>query len=67
MSREQIANLVGALADAVNTLRNADPHDKAEVYCHLGLHLRYEPDRNVVRAEVRVDPRGALVRVGGGT
>ena len=64
----EIEDLVGRLGEIVNTLRIADPRDKAEVYHHLGLYLRYDPDRNRVRAEARIgSTRGGKVRVGGGT
>jgi hypothetical protein len=47
-------------------LRNADPRDKAEVYQHLGLHLRFDPGRNRVRAEARIGSTGQdMVGVGG--
>ena len=44
MSRAEIEDLVGRLGEIVATLRNADPRDKAEVYHHLGLYLRFDPD-----------------------
>jgi hypothetical protein len=40
MTDREIADLVDQLGNIVVTLRSADPHDKAEVYRHLGLHLR---------------------------
>ena len=63
MSRREIADLITRLGDIATTLRRADPHDKAEVYRHLGLHLSYDPNRQIVRAEAR----GETVRVEGGT
>jgi hypothetical protein len=68
MSRQQIADLVASLGDIVATLQGADPHDKAEVYQHLGLHLRFDPHHNRIRAEARIgSSRGANDSVGGGT
>jgi len=63
MSRQEIADLITRLGDIATTLRRADPDDKAEVYRHLGLHLSYDPNRQIVRAEAR----GETVRVEGGT
>jgi site-specific DNA recombinase len=68
MTRREIGDLVGQLGDIVATLRNADPSDKAAVYRQLGLHLRYDPGQQKVRAEARLgQPRGAMVGVEGGT
>jgi site-specific DNA recombinase len=59
--------LVGRLGEIVATLRNADPRDKAEVYQHLGLYLRFDPGRNRVRAEARIGSTrgGRFVSEGG--
>jgi site-specific DNA recombinase len=68
LSRQEIADLVTGLGDLVAVLRHADPNDKAEVYRHLGLHLSFDPQRQIVRAEARPGSwRGEMVRVGGGT
>jgi site-specific DNA recombinase len=60
--------VIDRLGDLVASLRQADPHDKAEVYRHLGLYLSFDPNRQIVRAEARPGSwRGEMVRVGGAT
>jgi hypothetical protein len=53
MTREEITSLVTALGDLMQVLRDADPADKAEVYCQLGLTLTYHPEDKRVIAEAR--------------
>jgi len=65
MTKREIRDVVDQLGDIVARLRNADPNDKAEVYHHLGLYLRFDPHQNRVRAEARI--RGANDGVGGAT
>jgi hypothetical protein len=45
MTKREIRDLVDQLGDIVARLEDADPHDKAEVYHHLGLYLRVNPAR----------------------
>ena len=37
MSKEEIAAIVNAITSLMTVLRDADPHDKAEIYGQLGL------------------------------
>jgi len=60
----QVKALVTGLHDIVAALAAADPTDKADLYKELGVTLRYDPSGTVA---VKVQPRGATVRVGGGT
>lgn len=70
MTREEITDLVTALGDVIQVLKDADPADKAEVYSRLGLTLTYHPQDKRVKAETRPDsimyvgacPRGELNR-----
>jgi len=39
MSKEEIAAIVNAITSLMTVLRDADPHDKAEIYGQLGLRL----------------------------
>jgi site-specific DNA recombinase len=56
MSREQIATLVDSLGSLLAALREADPADKAEVYQQLGLRLDYQPDTQIVKAQLQPSP-----------
>lgn len=56
--------LVGYLRDIVNVLADADPADKTELYRELGVSLTYHADGRIA---VESMPRGADVRVEGGT
>ena len=53
LTREQIDDLVAALGDIVNVLREADPTDRAEVYRQLGLRLTYHPGKQKVRVQAQ--------------
>jgi hypothetical protein len=53
VTRDEITNLVTALGDVMQVLRDADPADKAEVYSRLGLTLTYHPQNRLVKVEVR--------------
>jgi hypothetical protein len=53
MTSDEIINLVKALGDAIQVLRDADPADKAEVYSRLGLTLTHHPQDKRVKAEAR--------------
>jgi hypothetical protein len=60
LTREEIAELVGGITDAVALLRRAAPEDKAEAYRRLGLQLTYHPDTQTVdvRAQIGHPPWG---------
>ena len=53
MTREEIVNLVKAIGDVMQVLKDADPADKAEIYSRLGLTLTYHPNEKRVVAEAR--------------
>jgi site-specific DNA recombinase len=69
MSEAAIVALVDGLVDQVEAIRSADPERKADLYAKLGLHLAYDPAKQEVRAEARLDPapHGEMVGVRGGT
>ncbi len=52
MTRQEIESTANALADLLAVIRDADPHDKAEIYTRLGLKLTYQPADLTVRTEV---------------
>jgi site-specific DNA recombinase len=54
MSKEEIAAIVNAITSLMTVLRDADPHDKAEIYGQLGLRLTYHPSPRTVSA--RAEP-----------
>lgn len=64
IDHDDVRALVEELRDIVNVLADADPQTKADIYRELGVTLRYDP-KGTVRVEAQ--PRGATVRVGGGT
>jgi hypothetical protein len=53
MTTDEITNLVTALGDLMQVLRDADPADKAEIYNRLGLTLTYDPQKRLVTAQSR--------------
>ena len=53
MSEEQIAALVDALGGLLGLLRQADQHDRAEIYTRIGLQMQYRPGTGTVLAEIR--------------
>lgn len=69
MSRADLTSLIDSLGDLLGVLANADPADKAEVYRDLGLRLTYQPSRQTIQGEIKIDPRyrGVMVGVRGGT
>jgi hypothetical protein len=54
MSREEITAIVNAITSLITVLRDADPHDKAEIYGQLGLRLTYHPSPRTISA--RAEP-----------
>ena len=56
MSQHDIGELITALGNIPAALAKAAPHDKAQLYNQLGLHLTYEPTRRLVQAETRLNP-----------
>lgn len=60
----QVKQLVTALRNIVAVLAETQPSDKAALYKELGVTVTYEPEGTV---NVQAQPRGLLVRVGGGT
>jgi site-specific DNA recombinase len=69
MTKEEIRTIVDSFTSITAVLRDADPADKAQIYQQLGLQLRYDPGKQIVRAEASLDPhyRGVMVGVRGGT
>jgi hypothetical protein len=53
MTRDEITNLVTALGDMMQVLKDANPADKTEIYSRLGLTLTYHPNEKRVVAEAR--------------
>jgi hypothetical protein len=45
-----------------NGHRPAEPQDRADVYQNVGLRLTYEPGKQLVRAEARLDPHKLEIR-----
>lgn len=56
LTKDEIRQLTVDLGDIRQTLINADPADKADVYRQLGLRLVYHPGKQTVRAETNLDP-----------
>ena len=52
MTGDQLDAIAKALNDLLGVLRNADPHDRAELYSRLGLRMTYQPGPETVIAEV---------------
>lgn len=48
MIRDEVTNLVTALGDMMQVLKDADPADKTEIYSRLGLTLTYPNEKRVV-------------------
>lgn len=69
LTRDQIAALVQSLAGLPALLRDAEPADKADLYAGIGLRLTYQPQQQMVFAEVRLGegPQWAIESVRGGT
>ncbi|MDP9829001.1 hypothetical protein [Kineosporia succinea] len=55
-SRKDLHALLYQMSSLAECLRRADPHDRADLYLHLGLQLRYEPTKREVRALISPDP-----------
>ncbi len=53
MTTDEITNLVTALGDLLQVLKDADPADRAEVYSRLGLTLTYHPEDRKMEVEMR--------------
>ncbi|GAA3945740.1 hypothetical protein Aau02nite_65410 [Amorphoplanes auranticolor] len=53
MSEEQVAAVVEAFGGLLGLLRQAEPHDRAEIYTRIGLRMNYRPGTETVLAEVR--------------
>jgi hypothetical protein len=56
MTSQQITELINDLGDTATLLATADPAGKADLYAKLGLHLTYDPAKQTVRAEARLNP-----------
>ncbi|WEV28688.1 hypothetical protein OYE22_28525 [Streptomyces sp. 71268] len=67
-----------SISDLTTVIQKAETADKIEIYRRLGLHLTYEANRAIVRAEIRLvecntksprseNDRGDLDGVRGGT
>lgn len=56
LDHQQIADLLERLADLAQTVTDADPDDKAELYKELGLKMTYYPQKQYVEAQVIPDP-----------
>ena len=56
MSKHDITELIEALGNIPAVLAKAAPHDKAQLYSQLGLHLTYEPGKRLIRAETCLNP-----------
>lgn len=52
MTEAEIKAIVDRLADLARVLADADPNDKSEIFCQLGLRLTYHPGRRLVKAQV---------------
>jgi len=66
VAHSDVTALVEAMSSLSTRLRRADPHDRADLYLQLGLHLSYEPAKKEVRAHLDPDPC-SYERVRGGT
>jgi len=60
----EIRALLSALRGLVSVLESADPTERAMVYAHLGVSLRYDPRNQTVHATADLS-RVVNVRVGG--
>jgi site-specific DNA recombinase len=67
LSRDDIAAMVGNLAEVVTLLQRAEPEHKTVVYQHLGVRLTYQHDQRLVTAQASPGPACAHERVRGGT
>jgi len=69
VSRQEIADLIGACSDILTVLRNASETDKAEVSGSRSLRLIYQPEHRTVRAEawLSTDSQWQFPSVRGGT
>ena len=67
LSRDDIAAMVGSLAEVVTLLQRAEPEHKTVVYQHLGVRLTYQHDQRLVTAQASPGPACAYERVRGGT
>ena len=53
MTEAEIKAIVNKFAELAEVLRDADPDDKAEVFCQLALKLTYHPRRQLVEVRSR--------------
>jgi len=54
MTKEEITAIVDTITSLMTVIRNADPHDKSELYSQLGLHLTYNPGPRTVTARAEL-------------
>jgi hypothetical protein len=68
MSKHDIGELLEALGNIPAVLAKAAPHDKAQLYSQLGLHLTYEPGNDSSGPKpISTPTAGVMDRVRGGT
>lgn len=69
LSGADIRQLIGSFEKVQDTIRQADPASKGEVYRELRLTLTYDPGKNKIRVTATPDAEscGVMVRVRGGT
>ncbi|MEO3849893.1 hypothetical protein ABGB09_20030 [Streptomyces sp. B8F3] len=62
MTKEEIHAMIKPLGSIRRVLATAEPEAKAEVYQNLGLKLIYQPKRQLVRVEAKLDPHQLGIR-----
>ncbi|GAA2110579.1 hypothetical protein GCM10009802_07840 [Streptomyces synnematoformans] len=62
MAKEEIRAMIKPLGSIRRVLATAEPDAKAEVYQNLGLKLIYQPKRQLVRVEAKLDPHQLGIR-----
>jgi len=67
MTEAEIKAIVNKFAELAEVVRDADPDDKAEVFCQLALKLTYHPRSQLVEAQVPIPRHWQIASVRGPT
>ncbi|MCD5351381.1 recombinase family protein [Kineosporia mesophila] len=66
LTKKELLEVVQELGSLSQTLKKAEPRDRADLYLQLGLHLCYEQENRLIRASI-IPEACPTLRVRGGT
>ena len=65
LSKKELLQVVEQMGSLSRALKKAEPRDRADLYLQLGLHLCYEQENRLVRADIRPEACTTLCVRGG--